>query len=86
MFGRDKVLSENKRLLKQQQNAVEPKLQIKINQAIIPDYSIAFMKSIQEYKRKLAELIKEETKVEKDVGIEKTNKILQNQQEIKRGR
>ncbi|TWP31344.1 hypothetical protein ETU08_01470 [Apibacter muscae] len=86
LFGRDKVLSENKRLLKQQQNAVEPKLQIKINQAIIPDYSIAFMKSIQEYKRKLAELIKEETKVEKDVGIEKTNKILQNQQEIKRGR
>ena len=84
LFGRDKVLAENKRLLKQQQNAVEPKLQIKINQSIIPDYSTAFKISIQERKSKLAELIKEESKVEKAVVVEKTTEIAQNQRGVRR--
>jgi len=71
-------------LIKQQQNAVEPKLQIKINQSIIPDYSTAFKISIQERKSKLAELIKEESKVEKAVVVEKTTEIAQNQRGVRR--
>lgn len=85
LFGRDKILSENKRLLKQQQNAVEPKLQIKINQSIIPDYSMAFKMSIQEYKGKLITLVGGiETKNSKSVVIKKPAEVIEKQQGFRR--
>lgn len=84
LFGRDKILAENKKLLKEQQNAVEPKLQIKISRSSIPDYSMAFMKGIQEQKEKLTRLIETETKNLKSVAIEKPPEIVEKSQEIRR--
>ncbi len=56
LFGRDKVLAENKKLLKEQQAAIKPKLQIKINRSNVPDYAKVFMTAIQEHKDKLSVL------------------------------
>lgn len=53
LFGRDKILALNKQLLKEQQNAVEPQLKIRISSYVIPDFSGAFIKSIKEYREKL---------------------------------
>ena len=63
LFGRDKILAENKSLLKEQQNAIEPKLKIKINRSNIPDYSAVFMKRIAEHKEKLETLLGTETRM-----------------------
>lgn len=84
LFSRDKILAENKKLLKEQQNAVEPKLQIKIKCSNIPDYSMAFMKGIQEHKEKLTRLTETETKNLKSVAVEKLTEMVQNQQAIRR--
>ena len=82
LFGRDKILVENKKLLKEQQNAVEPKLQIRINPSNTPDYSMAFMKGIQEQKEKLTRLT--ETKNLKSVAIEKLTEIVENSKGFRR--
>lgn len=84
LFGRDKVLAENKKLLKEQQAAIEPKLKIKINRSNIPDYSAAFMKSIKEYKEKLRRLTETENKNSKSITIEKTVKPLEKRGGIRR--
>ncbi|MDO5638088.1 MAG: hypothetical protein Q4G18_12705, partial [Myroides sp.] len=77
LFGRDKILAENKRLLKEQQNAIEPELKIKINRSNIPDYSTVFMKSIAEDKEKLAKLMGTETKNSESIAVENATKIAQ---------
>ncbi|MEG0915632.1 MAG: relaxase/mobilization nuclease domain-containing protein [Myroides sp.] len=74
LFGRDKILAENKKLLKEQQNAVEPELKIRISRTVIPDFSAAFMKSIKVHKDRLTET---ETKNLKTVAIEKPTKIVE---------
>lgn len=84
LFGRDKILAANKKLLKEQQNAVEPKLQIKISRSSIPDYSMAFMKGIQEQKEKLTRLIETETKNLKSVAIEKPTETVGKSQGFRR--
>lgn len=84
LFGRDKTLAENKRLLKEQQNAIEPELKIKISRSNIPDYSTVFMKSIAEHKEKLATLVETETKSAESIAVENANKIGQKRQGIKR--
>ncbi|WP_177763090.1 relaxase/mobilization nuclease domain-containing protein [Flavobacterium sp. I3-2] len=73
LFGRDKILTENKQLLKEQQNAVEPQLKIRISRSIIPDFSGVFLKSIKHHKDKLAELT--ENKKTTIANIEKQKKI-----------
>lgn len=82
LFGRDKILAANKKLLKEQQNAVEPKLQLKINHSNIPDYSMAFMKGVQEHKEKLTRLT--ETKNLKSVAIEKPTEVVEKLQGFRR--
>lgn len=57
LFGREKVLTENKRLLKEQQNAVEPQLRVRISSTHLPDFSTAFTKTIKDLKEKLASLV-----------------------------
>lgn len=84
LFGRDKILAENKKLLKEQQNAVEPKLQIKINRSNVPDYSMAFMKGIHEHKEKLTTLTRTETKDSKSITIEKPTEIVEKQRGVRR--
>jgi len=74
-FGREKILTQNKRLLKEQQNAVEPQLKIKISRSQLPDFSSAFRKTIKEHKEKLAELTGTENKNLKTVAVEKQQKI-----------
>ena len=85
LFGRDKILAENKSLLKEQQNAIEPKLKIKINRSNIPDYSAVFMKRIAEHKEKLATLLGTETKNAESMAVEKPNKIAQNSRGLGEG-
>lgn len=75
MFGRDKVLAENKKLLKEQQVGIKPKLQIKINCSSIPDYAKVFMTAIQEYKEKLLVLTENGNKKTTIVNIEKQKGI-----------
>src|SRR5690606_29601964 len=75
LFGREKILTENKRLLKEQENAVEPQLKIKISRSSIPDFSIAFTKTIKEGKAKLAELTRTENKTVKTIAVEKQKGI-----------
>lgn len=84
LFGRDNILVANKKLLKEQQNAVEPKLQLKINHSNIPDYSMAFMKGIQEQKEKLTRLTETEAKVSKAKSIEKPSEIVEKSQGFRR--
>ncbi|HUH26568.1 MAG TPA: hypothetical protein VLY87_08065 [Flavobacterium sp.] len=84
IFGRDKILAANKKLLKEQQNAVEPILQIKINRSNVPDYSMAFMKGIQEQKEKLTRLTETETKKSKSMTIEKPTEIIEKSQGFRR--
>lgn len=74
-FGREKILTQNKRLLKEQQNAVEPQLKIKISRSQLPDFSSAFRKTIKEHKEKLAELTGTEDKGLKTVAVKKKNGI-----------
>lgn len=74
-FGREKILTQNKRLLKEQQNAVEPQLKIKISRSQLPDFSSAFMKTIKEHKEKLAELAGVENKTVKIVAVEIQQRI-----------
>src|SRR5690606_17635367 len=75
LFGREKILTENKRLLKEQENAVEPQLKIKISRSQLPDFSSAFMKTIKGHKKKLAELTGTEDKGLKTVAVKKKNGI-----------
>lgn len=75
LFGREKILTENKRLLKEQENAVEPQLKIKISRSSIPDFNIPFMRSIKERKEKLAELTRTENKTVKTIVVEKQKGI-----------
>jgi len=84
LFGRDKVLAENKKLLKEQQAAIKPKLQIKINCSSIPHYERVFMKNIQEYKEKLTTLVGIETKNSQSKFIEKKKEIIEKLQGIKK--
>ncbi len=84
LFGRDKILAENKRLMKQQQNAAEPELQIKINGSIIPDYSMAFKISIQERKEKLAELTGTKKQTTQKVVLEKPSELKEKPKGIRR--
>lgn len=84
LFGRDKILAKNKKLLKEQQNVVEPKLQIKIKCSNIPDYSMAFMKGIQEQKEKLTRLTETENKVSKAKSIEKPMEVVEKSQGFRR--
>lgn len=84
LFGRDKVLAENKRLLKDQQNAIKPELKIKINRSDIPDYSMAFMRSIQERNEKLTELTGTKKQVIKKVVVEKPAELKEKPKGIRR--
>ena len=84
LFGRDKILAENKKLLKEQQNAVAPKLQIKISRSNIPDYSTAFMKGIHEHKENLTRLTETEIKNSKEIVLEKLTEIKEEQKGIRR--
>lgn len=70
LFGREKVLTENKRLLKEQQNAAEPQLRIRISSTQLPDFSTAFTKTIKEHKEKLAALVGAEKQVQSKVTVE----------------
>ena len=84
LFGRDKILAENKKLLREQQDAVQPKLQIKINGSKVPDYSMAFMKSIQEQKEKLTTVVGTEIKKSKPITIEKPVEIVEKRRGVRR--
>lgn len=83
MFGRDKTLAENKKLLREQQNAVEPELKIRISRSVIPDFSSAFMKSIHKYKEKLATLMGTELKSSKSMAIKTPAKVVEKQRGVR---
>lgn len=84
IFGRDKVLAENKRLLKEQLNAIKPELKIKISRSNIPDYSAPFMKSIQERSEKLSELTRKENRVVQKIVVEKPAELEEKPKGIRR--
>lgn len=84
LFGRDKVLAENKKLLKEQQVGIKPKLQIKINRSSIPDYTKVFIKAIQKHKDKLSVLSETENKIIKTVSNEYYSEVLRGKNDIRR--
>ena len=85
LLGRDKILAENKQILKEQQNAVEPELIIRISRYVIPDFSSAFMKNILKHKEKLKGIKFNDSKNSKISPVEKTLKLITNPIKLKRG-
>jgi len=75
LFGREKILADNKKLLKEQQAAIKPKLKIKIKNSSIPDYGKVFIKAIQEHKDKLTTVVGTKTKNSQLKFIEKKMEI-----------
>ncbi|WP_177760887.1 relaxase/mobilization nuclease domain-containing protein [Flavobacterium sp. I3-2] len=84
LFGREKILADNKKLLKEQQAAIKPKLKIKINRSSIPDYGKVFIKTIQEHKDKLSVLSATENKIIKTFTVDNSNTLIENKQKVTR--
>lgn len=62
LFGRDKIITENNRILQAQERAVKPVLKIRIENYTVPNFTMLCLRAVKKIKENIVELTGEKTK------------------------